>query len=157
MEYGEQVYRRIYGRGGLSDQLASAVGLRGALGDMTPEQSAAMQRMIHSRLTTPGSLQTFESQFINTPGVRTLIQNARASGDVGPVDCDCVISNIDADPTTLDQLRAACAQDPPTFGQTMAGQGISLECQPPWYEQPKNLMILGGAVGLGVVAWLVLR
>jgi hypothetical protein len=151
MEYGEQVYRRIYGRGGLSDQLASAVGLRGALGAGTPgfnltsqQTSALIQHALHDAATL-SRIRSFQASA------------TVAAGDVGAVNCDCVISNIDADDATLTQLRAACAADPPTFGATMANQGISLECAQPWYKEPRNLLIIGGAVGLGVLAWVVLR
>lgn len=164
MDQGERVYRQLYSRGGLSDQLSGSLpGLRGLgrLGTTAADQQTAANWLadpvMRERLSTLVMAHAPVVHFTD-PDMPALSNPPPDDGSLAPVpSCDCMLDNIDVDPATRSQLATLCAQNPVAFGATLTQQGISLECQPPWYAQPKNLMIGGAVLAVGLVAWVALR
>jgi len=152
METGENTYRRLYGRGGLSDQLTAMTsgvrGLRG-LGDLAPGQFIPLLGYDASRAmdTLVRNMQAADTQLPAGPSPAPTVLD---------VNCDCIIGNIDVTPEIAAQLRSICANNPQAFAQTMISQGIPLDCEPEWYLQPRNIAIGVGVLAIGALAWWAL-
>lgn len=155
MDYGERVYHQLYARGGLSDRLSSAVsGVRG-LGDASPSGQIMFQLLPNEegQILTQSSL----ARIVAATNRASVPEGMQPTQVPASFDCGCALSNIQGDdPALMQQLAAMCSDNPAGFAAAMAQQGISLECQPEWYMQPKTWMIAGGVVAAGVLLWAVL-
>ena len=149
MDYGEYNHRRLYGRGGLSDQLSSAIastrGLRG-LG-VTSDELLRMARS--SSLIQPMLVQ------VDTAAHGDVPSDPAATPVPTGFDCNCAIANLGVDDASAAGLRTLCQTNPSAFAQQLASMNVSGECRE-WYMEPRNWAIGAGVVAVGALIWWAL-
>lgn len=154
MDYGELTYRRLYSRGGLSDQLSSAIGLRGSrLGNLGSESETmarlysdpAFRQRIANMVPMTFAVLPEEDPTSSTPPAPTAV----------PIDCDCAVANIGADEATAAGLLTLCRTNPTAFADHMRANNLDPECRE-WYMEPRNWAIGAGVVAVGALLWWAL-
>lgn len=153
MDYGDLTYSRLYGMGGAIDQLSGMYALSG-LGDTGQDResvSVAPEQSLQSYFAATGGALRFDPGI----GIQTTTEETTPAPDAR--ECGCLVSALGLDAASAQQLQTLCAQDPGAFKEVLRSQGYNPDelCKP-WYAKKTTLLVGGGILAAGLLAWAVL-